>query len=102
MRKKSRAPEAPPPGKSIQLGPLTARQVGNDIVLESKWDDPSAHAEFIAEWIASKPKIKAEIESDIIRAQRLVAEHNPIEVLSLVSMEFAFAKVSHSGEIEPA
>ena len=102
MPRKTRRQKAPQLGRSIKLGPLTASEIGNDIVFESKWDDPSKHAEFIAEWVASRPKIKAEIDDKISRAIQIVVDHDPIHLLSFVSFEFAFDKVDQSGELEPA
>jgi len=94
--KRNRAAES---GRRIQFGPLTVREVGNDIVFESRWDDPSKHAEFLAEWIASKPKVKAGIDEKISRLMQIIASFDPIHLLSFVAFEFAFDKVSLSGEV---
>jgi len=71
-------------------------------VFESQWDDPSKHAEFVAEWIASKPKIKAGINEKITRLMQIIAGFDPIHLLSSAAFEFAFDKVDHSGEVEHA
>ena len=102
MSNRSKSKSVPGSGTCIQFGPLTAREVGNDIVFESRWDDPSKHAEFVAEWIASKPKIKAGINERITRLMQIIAEFDPIHLLSSAAFEFAFDKVDHSGEVEHA
>ncbi len=102
MSNKSKRNRAAESGRCIQFGPLTVREVGNDIVFESRWDDPSKHAEFLAEWIASKPKVKAGIDEKISRLMQIIASFDPIHLLSFVAFEFAFDKVSQSGEVEPA
>ena len=102
MSNKSRSKRVAASDRCIQFGPLTVREVGNDIVFESRWEDPSKHAEVIAEWIASKPKIKAGIDEKISRLMQIIASFDPIHLLSFVAFEFAFDKVSQSGEVEPA
>lgn len=102
MSKKSKRNLSAKSGRCIQLGPLTVREVGNDIILESRWDDPSKHAEFVAEWIASKTKLKAGIDEKITRLMQIIASFDPVHLLSFVAFEFAFHKVGESGEIDPA
>lgn len=102
MSNKSKSERVAASGRCIQFGPLTVREIGNDIVFESRWDDPSKHAEFVAEWIASKPKVKAGIDDKISRLMQIIALFDPIHLLSFAASKFAFDKVSQSSEVEPA
>jgi SEC-C motif len=88
--------------RTLQWGPLKATQRGNDIILESNWDDPAKHAEFIAQWIASRPQIKAGIDDRIKRVKEIIAAHDPIELLTWAGIKWGFTKIRHSGEVEPA
>src|SRR6185295_14879277 len=89
-------------GRRLQWGPLTATEVGNEIVLESNWTDPEEHAAFLAKRIADKPRLKDSINKEIDRAKQIITAHDPIELLTLLSIECAFTKIRETGEEEPA